>query len=392
MTVRILHSSALGGKINFAYSPHVEMLCSLHVLCNAKHHGVHLQWAARTKRRFDRRMIADLRYFGRAFNEYMALVDPYLPDPTMDLKTFDDEKDDVAALPDEEFAFRVLRSHFTREEIHTCFSDERERRCLLAGIADRETRQGFDDLLADPAGFRKRLSGFLSRYWEGYFATEFQRLEPQFLADLTRKAWMLRRMEAGAFLTSLSNRIVADVESDQVTIRKECEFTIDCGRLQWFTVIPSVFISPHLMLGEGADSRHFVVAYDLLASGLQESVPLPPGRLVSILRALGDEVRLTILRLVGEQRRSTQELSQLLSLTPPSVSRHLRILKEAGLVSSVGEGYYVYYHLVPSDLAALGNHLSSFLGCDLSIAASPDVGHLAASDGRTGQAAMDQIS
>jgi DNA-binding transcriptional ArsR family regulator len=54
--------------------------------------------------------------------------------------------------------------------------------------------------------------------------------------------------------------------------------------------------------------------------------------------ALGDPHRRTILELLGDGDRSVQELADALPISRPAVSRHLRLLKEAGLVSDRREG------------------------------------------------------
>ena len=61
--------------------------------------------------------------------------------------------------------------------------------------------------------------------------------------------------------------------------------------------------------------------------------------------ALGDPHRRTILELLGEGDRSVQELADRLPISRPAVSRHLRLLKEAGLVADRAEGTRRLYRL-----------------------------------------------
>ena len=86
-----------------------------------------------------------------------------------------------------------------------------------------------------------------------------------------------------------------------------------------------------------------------------------PPELVSPLRAAGDNSRLRILKLVAERPRTTEELAPLVSLSEPALSRHLRILGEAGLVSARRDGYYVVYRLERAALERLSAELQSFL-------------------------------
>jgi DNA-binding transcriptional ArsR family regulator len=74
---------------------------------------------------------------------------------------------------------------------------------------------------------------------------------------------------------------------------------------------------------------------------------------VSALRALGDDTRLRVLKLISERPRTTQELAPLVGLSPAGLSKALRRLADAGLITSRREGYYVLYSLAPSRLDAV---------------------------------------
>lgn len=142
--------------------------------------------------------------------------------------------------------------------------------------------------------------------------------------------------------------------------------TVDASALETVTISPTYFGAPHLTTS--INRGHLVISYDVVAAtATQQQSAVPPARLVSLLRAAGDELRLSILKPVSEERYTTQELAQVLNITPPSVSRHRRILKEAGLLTSQGEDYYVYYSLVPHEVAALGRYLGDFLNVGLSL-------------------------
>jgi DNA-binding transcriptional ArsR family regulator len=61
--------------------------------------------------------------------------------------------------------------------------------------------------------------------------------------------------------------------------------------------------------------------------------------------ALGDPNRRAIVRLLGRGDRSVQEMADVLPISRPAVSRHLRLLKEAGLVRDRPEGTRNLYRL-----------------------------------------------
>ena len=80
----------------------------------------------------------------------------------------------------------------------------------------------------------------------------------------------------------------------------------------------------------------------------------------TLFRLLGDEGRLRLLRVLARERLNVTELTGVLGLAQSGVSRHLGLLKEAGLVQEEKDGGYSYYRLTPAlapgSPGASGNH------------------------------------
>ena len=74
------------------------------------------------------------------------------------------------------------------------------------------------------------------------------------------------------------------------------------------------------------------------------------------LKALADPVRLRLLSLIGAHEGGEAcvcDLTVAFDLTGPTISHHLKVLREAGLITSQRRGTWIYYHLVPAALASL---------------------------------------
>jgi DNA-binding transcriptional ArsR family regulator len=69
------------------------------------------------------------------------------------------------------------------------------------------------------------------------------------------------------------------------------------------------------------------------------------GREAAVFEALGDANRRAILAELHGGERSVVELTRALRISQPSVSRHLRLLSEAGLVEAEADGARRLYHL-----------------------------------------------
>ncbi|MGE3510621.1 MAG: ArsR/SmtB family transcription factor, partial [Vicinamibacterales bacterium] len=68
----------------------------------------------------------------------------------------------------------------------------------------------------------------------------------------------------------------------------------------------------------------------------------------ALYRLLGDEARLRLLRVLRRERLNVTELTGVLGLAQSGVSRHLGLLKEAGLVTEERDAGYTYYRLSPA--------------------------------------------
>src|SRR6201987_5491500 len=66
-------------------------------------------------------------------------------------------------------------------------------------------------------------------------------------------------------------------------------------------------------------------------------------RLVAMLRAAGDPTRLRLLLLLRESELAVSELIEIVGQSQPRVSRHLKLLGEAGLLERFKEGSWVFY-------------------------------------------------
>jgi DNA-binding transcriptional ArsR family regulator len=76
--------------------------------------------------------------------------------------------------------------------------------------------------------------------------------------------------------------------------------------------------------------------------------------------ALGDPSRRSIVACLAERPRAVGELADALPISRPAVSQHLKVLKEAGLVTDRAAGTRRVYRLSPEGLGALRDQLDAF--------------------------------
>jgi ArsR family transcriptional regulator len=79
--------------------------------------------------------------------------------------------------------------------------------------------------------------------------------------------------------------------------------------------------------------------------------------LATLLKAVADPVRLRLLSMIGSHAGGEAcvcDLTDAFDLTAPTISHHLKVLRTAGLIDSERRGTWVYYWIVPAQVARLG--------------------------------------
>ena len=102
------------------------------------------------------------------------------------------------------------------------------------------------------------------------------------------------------------------------------------------------------------------------------------------MEALGDPTRFAILESLARRPLAVSELAETLPVSRPAVSQHLRVLKDAGLVSDRKAGTKRIYEANPAGIAALREHFDklweqALAAFQLSVERTEE-----AQDGRTG--------
>jgi len=81
-------------------------------------------------------------------------------------------------------------------------------------------------------------------------------------------------------------------------------------------------------------------------------------RMAAIAKALGDPVRLQLIDVLRRHAGKVCELVPLFDLSQPTVSHHLKVLRQAGLVGSERQGLWAYYYVIPDVLKEFSAWLS----------------------------------
>jgi DNA-binding transcriptional ArsR family regulator len=359
VTVRVRSSDA--ERILFGSSPIAELTAALHVLAKPEHHPGHREWVAATAPRLTddlAREAAALAFLWRPY--HAAFLMPGAAGLERDIAA---ELDEVDRLPVDRFAEEAaypLRGGGPRRELSGLLQrpDLQDRIRTYARARDSAEASAAEQLLTDPEGFRRRLRALLEGCLHAFFNAEWTRLRPALHADAQRRRELLARQGVYAALESLSPAVHADPDGEKVTLDKVHHGVIDV-RARAVHALPTAFGWPHLIVQD--DARWpACIQYPLPMGG--PAVATPDLKVMERrLTALADPVRLRLCRSMAREARSTLELAAISGMSTPTVSRHLRGLRLAGLVTTTRRGHFVLYELDIDAARRLGPDLLSAL-------------------------------
>lgn len=83
--------------------------------------------------------------------------------------------------------------------------------------------------------------------------------------------------------------------------------------------------------------------------------------LVKVLKAVADKNRLRILKMLQHKKMCVCELAAVLGITQPSVSKHLSIMRDAGLVTDERNGQWIDYSICKEHFNRYAPVLQSYL-------------------------------
>ena len=83
---------------------------------------------------------------------------------------------------------------------------------------------------------------------------------------------------------------------------------------------------------------------------------------LKVMKALSDGNRTKIVKMLAQKEMCVCEMKTALKMAQPSVSKHLKILEEAGLVESRKEGMWVNYSLPENPETSYAKHMLGVLG------------------------------
>lgn len=354
------------GRIVFRTSALAELATALHALAEPDHHPGTQGWVTATAASLepdlaDRLTQADFLWrhiFSDIFLPFAGLPDRDGGPGT----TLEEELDALDRLSDERFVGAALEFSCGSRYggvLPSPLVDRARHDLALEVAASRGPEQlGFTQrLLEDPPTVRAWVRRLLEDCHEAFFADTWRRVHPQLAADARRKTDILRHKGLREALTSVSAALSLAEGPDGTRIEADklvhgATTAVDPAAGPGVTFLPSYHGWPHLTIMYAPGWRP-VVMYPV--GGREPASPAPVELVQRRLDALAHPIRLRLCRNVARSPYTTSELAVANDLSAPEVSRHLAVLKKAGLVTTRRRGRYVLHQLDVTVVARLGS-------------------------------------
>jgi ArsR family transcriptional regulator len=213
-----------------------------------------------------------------------------------------------------------------------------------------------------PRRVGQSLAAMLEEFWSTVFAGTWQLLKPQYEQSVAEKA----RLQAGCTPQRLADELRLRVEinlSKGYLQAVRGGYRLPLSRLGTAWMVPSAFNVRHLwhvLPARGKQDALFPYFDPSIDIGIAKSADRQHRRRADpqfdpalVFRALADTARYSMVLLLGTSPRTATELGERLSLSKGTISHHVHILREAGLVTRVVEGNTMLLQLNRSTLEQL---------------------------------------
>lgn len=327
-------------QISIRAAPLAELGACLHALAEPDHHPLSRQWIDAVRAEDNEELIGQILSLSPLWGPVRArYLLPMTPDTT---RSFEEELSDILELPLVEFtrltaqALLASTSHRPPPDVMQNVEAADDFLVTLRHMSWQRAELG-TSLVADPEAFRNRLLRVLNLAYAAMFTHEWAQLHPMLAADVTRRR-SDQHLHGSVVLSDFSIATELDdpprVVFDKLYVASARLTDTPC------VLVPSRHVNPHFVI-KHLPGYPVVIQYAVAADTSTPSTKTVQQRLA----VLNEPTRLAICRSILRRPMAGIELARLLDMTPPQVSRHLRKLREAGLVHHYRDGSVVRYEL-----------------------------------------------
>lgn len=327
----------------FAYNPAVEMLCSLHVLSDYSHHENCQAWAERAHKLLQPSLLEKITEYGAKYAQFGFIID--IADHLCDRSNYEENLDDIndfiqrlKTMSNNEFAYIFLGANLiNHEKVDDWLKEPQSLDKKELGEAINYVHfSEMQSFLQNIDHIKSELIQMLTEYWDSFFHVEWQTLKPYYAKKLEEESTKFARVDTLEYILSLHSDL--EFKDSRLIMKKKHEYSCNLDEMKEITLYISLFSSPHLLLNI-YNSRLSIYVNTEMPKVEDTDV----SQFVSFAKALGDVMRFNILLSLSKDSYTTKDLALKYKITPASISKHLKILKDANLIHHKKKKNFVHY-------------------------------------------------
>ncbi|RNE59026.1 ArsR/SmtB family transcription factor [Cryobacterium tepidiphilum] len=356
MVIALKLSQARRLDVVAGVSPLAELMACLHVMAEPDHHPESRGWADKMTSQLSDSLRTDLFRFAPLWARYRMRL--FYPTSRRLGRPIDDELAELVDMDDDIFLPLAANAIRGRVVDFRSAEDVLTDRSWVTECQQRSFNRGelASSLIADPRGFRAELASVLRECCTAFFDEEWGRTSARLEASARLVNENLQDGDLLSIVESLSK--MASTRGSETTVffdkLQSASGSVDENGL---LLVPSLRGWPHVMVK--MDRGLPIVIHYLAQEGFAEGAAQSQDEIRRRLLTLAEPGRWELCRhLIGESITTT-ELAVRTKLSEPAVSRHLRVMREAGLISSQRDGRQVFHRLHPSLILHLGQDVLS---------------------------------
>ncbi len=343
------------GKCRFEASFRYEIFYALNILLDPTSR-IHPNWKKSALIALDKefkKLVTEIGSSWEVWPVFAAILPGQLSNPTIDtlLKSIRD-------MPIAGFQEKILRGLIHSDEaVNPLLTDKISLKAALAKIpkAKREWISHIDlypynplspqiialeKLLDKPEQFRAVTLQILEIFWEKTFKATWTRLLPQISKSLAEHERLFYSCSFSEFAKKSLLRIEVDEEEETINAIRG-GYQLKFKDVEACYMMPSAFNDRRFwsaFQNRGYKTQVYFPYFDpsltleLLVAGQTPDLSLPPLDPALIFKALGDSTRFAIATILARAPTSSVELAKILSVSKPTISHHVHLLREAGLL------------------------------------------------------------
>lgn len=359
-------------EIVFHKSGLVEAIASLHSLQSEKDEKQQSMWLIEKRmKQMDPKLQYSLTMYGSAYASWLLIMDiatyiscQYFKRTGRVDITFEEAVDECDRLDDATYLYIFLGMPalgFNIEDARRWLERPEEiDEKAVKKIGQYILKEDIHIFIRNIELLRQDLKELLCAYWNEVFQYVWGEIEKSI--DKTIKS---EKYECGRtgnciqYISNLHNQI--HVTKGQIFLKKEVPYVIELEAIKEIHIFPSTFSGQELLIDRFDDS--LVIYYNLNLKDISDEIAVPED-LCTAFKALGDENRMKIVKLLWGAPSTTQYLANVLGLAQSTVSAHLKMLKSSGILRNKTIKKYVYYEINQEYLESINEKLLDFIKRD----------------------------